>query len=330
MRAQSALGAGLAVTMMLWAPTTAHAVSNSHEPGISSTTRTDAMAAMHDEAYAYLTYRVYAAEATRTKLGAVARLFREVARQGRYEHFADLAQLTGLVRGDVENLADAITGEHYEATVMYPSYAKQARRDGCTAAAELFTEISGDEARHAAWYTSARDALLDPNHDQSYPIGNRLPARSIPAGPPRCAGQTLANLKNAMHGEALASLKYELYAQHARSTGHPRLAQLFTNASTQEHNEHFAEEAALAGLVQSTRDNLRTALAGEQGRATTSYPTYRDRAAQHGDIGAARLFDELAHNDAKHSYRFTAALAEQCSTSTSVISDHDRNTCSGH
>ncbi|MBB4753590.1 ferritin family protein [Actinoplanes lobatus] len=265
---------------------------------------------MHDEAYAYVTYRAYASEAAHTGLGTVAKLFRKTAHQDRYEHFAELAQLTGFVRSDVDNLTETIAGEHHEATVMYPSYAQQARRDGCTAAAELFTEISGDEARHAQWFTAARDALIDPDQEQDFPVGNRVPAVSIPAGPPHCTGQTLTNLKDAMHGEAFASLKYELYAKHAQRTGHPRLAQLFTNIGSTERNEHFAEQAALAGLVQSTKENLRTAMTGEQDGATTTYPEYRDRAAQRGDVGAARLFNELARDKAEHACRLTAALAE--------------------
>jgi rubrerythrin len=301
----------LTIAMAVSAPVTAHAAGTSRElAGIGSTTRTDAVAAMHDEAYAYMTNGVYAAKAAHTGLGTVAKLFRETARQDRYEHFAELARLTGFVRGDLDNLTETIAGEHHEATVMYPSYAQQARRDGCTAAAELFTEISGDEAHHAQWYTAARNALTDPNQNQNFTISHRIPAGSIPAEPPRCTGQTLTNLKDAMHGEAFARMKYELYADHARLTGHPRLAQLFTNIGSTERNEHFAEEAALAGLVRSTRENLRTALADEQGAATTTYPAYRDRAARHGDTGAARLFNELARNKAKHASRLTAALAE--------------------
>ncbi|MEU7905734.1 ferritin family protein [Actinoplanes sp. NPDC049118] len=305
MRARSALGVGLAVAVVVWAPAAGYAAGDSHDlGGISSTTRADAVAAMHGEAYAYAVYRAYAAEAADAGLEAVAKLFRDTARQERYEHFAELARLTDLVGSDVDNLTDAIAGERYEATVMYPAFARQARRDGCTAAAELFTEISGDEKRHAQWFAAARDALMNPDADQRFPVGDRVPAGPIPAGLPRCTGQTLANLDRAVHGEAFASLKYALYAGHARLAGQPRLARLFTAAGSQERNEHFAEEAALAGLVRSTEANLRTAVAGEREEATITYPAYRDRAARHGDTGAARLFDELAHDEARHASRF--------------------------
>ncbi len=311
MRTRSAIGIGLTIAMVVSAPVPAHAVGNSHEQAEpASTTRADAVAAMHDEAYAYMAYRVYAAKADQAGLGTVAKLFRKNAEHDRYENFSQLARLTGLVRSDVDNLTDAITGEHYEATTMYPRFARQAKQDGCTAAADLFTEISHDEARHAQWYTAALDALVNPDHDQNFPTGDRVPGGAIPAESPRCTGQTLANLKDAMHGEALARLKYQLYAEHARQAGHPRLAQLFTDVSTQERNEHFAEEAALAGLVRSTKENLRSALTDAQDAATTTYPEYRDRAAQRGDVGAARLFNELAQNEAKQACRFTAALAE--------------------
>jgi hypothetical protein len=66
------------------------------------------------------------------------------------------------------------------------------------------------------------DALTEPAAEQQFPVGERIPAGPIPAGSPRCTGQTPANLNSAMHGEAFASLKYALYAGHAQSAGHPR------------------------------------------------------------------------------------------------------------
>jgi len=304
MYVRSALGVGLVVVMVVSAPA-AYAVSSSEElTGISSSTRADAMAAMHGEAYAHLRYNADAAEAINDGRAMVAKIFRETAQTERYDHFAGLAKLTGLVSTDAENLTEAIAGERYEATVMYPGFARQAQLDGCSAAAELFTEISGDEALHANRFAAARDALLSPGADQQFPVGDWVPPGRIPAGPPRCTGQTLANLADAMHGEAFASLKYALYAGHARSAGQPRVAQLFTAAASQERNDHFASEAALAGLVRSTEANLRTAVEGELDEATATYPAYRDRAAKHGDASAAGLFNELARDEATHAGRF--------------------------
>ncbi|MFC7546703.1 ferritin family protein [Plantactinospora sp. GCM10030261] len=315
MRGQRAIGVVLAAVLTTTLPAGAAYADPTDDSGrgrppaeVDPSTRENALAAMHGEAYAYAAYRAYADEAERAGEERVAWLFRRTARQERGEHFAEIARLIRFVGSNVDNLTDAIEGEQYEATVMYPEYARQAEQDGCDAAADLFTEIAEDETRHAAWYEAARTALTDPDADQNFPVGERVPTTPIPAGPAQCTGQTLANLYDAMHGEALASAKYRLYAAHAWRTGEHRVAELFANAASQELNEHFAEEAALAGLVQSTDENLRTAIAGEREEATVTYPGYRDQAEEVGDRWAARLFDELASDEARHAYRFTRAL----------------------
>ncbi|GIF04750.1 ferritin family protein [Actinoplanes siamensis] len=309
MRARTALSVGLAVVMTVQTPAAASEAGAGQGPARGeSSTRADVLAALHGEAYDYRVYRAYAAQAAAAGSETAARLFRETAHQERYEHFAELARLAGLVGSDADNLTTAITGEHYEATEMYPAYARQARRDGCAAAAKVFTEISHDEQRHATWYTAARDAITDPDADQRFPVGERVPAAAIPAGPARCTGRTQANLLDAMHGEAFAGVQYALYSEHAQRSGRPRLARLFADVGSQEHNEHFVEEARLAGLVGPTEDNLRTALAGERDEATITYPRYRDRAVRNHDL-AARLFDEFAQDEARHAGQFAAALS---------------------
>ncbi|MEH1012178.1 hypothetical protein V6U90_03500 [Micromonospora sp. CPCC 206060] len=53
-----------------------------------------------------------------------------------YDHFAAEARLIGFVGSNAENLADSIAGEEQKATVTYPAFAEQARRDGCPEIAE--------------------------------------------------------------------------------------------------------------------------------------------------------------------------------------------------
>lgn len=60
---------------------------------------------------------------------------------------------------------------------------------------------------------------------------------------PQLHHQTIENLITAAHGEAFAYAKYTLYAQHARKTGRPDIADLFQKAATMERFEHFADEA---------------------------------------------------------------------------------------
>src|SRR3974377_1250795 len=53
--------------------------------------------------------------------------------------------------------------------------------------------------------------------------------------------QTRANLLKAMHGEAFAHAKYLLFAEHARTSGHTDIADLFERTAHTERLEHLAE-----------------------------------------------------------------------------------------
>lgn len=55
-------------------------------------------------------------------------MFEKTANTERFEHFAEEAELAGLVGSDAENLRDAIKGESYEIDIVYFEFAGQARR----------------------------------------------------------------------------------------------------------------------------------------------------------------------------------------------------------
>ena len=277
-------------------------------PGVHPSTRANATKAMHGEAFAHAAYLAYAQQARRTGEARAEQVFRSAGEQELADHFTAQAALIGFVGDNAANLRDAIAGEGYEATTMYPSFARQARRDRCLAAANLFSEIARYEARHRDEYAMALRAVTNPQSGTVIPTGESVPAVPVPAGTPRCGGKTLANLGTAMRGEAFANAKYTLYANRARASGQPRVATLFDNAAHQELNEHFAEEAALAGLVRDNATNLRTAMAGERAEATTTYPGYARQAAAVGDTAAARLFPEIARDEARHARTFARAL----------------------
>ena len=50
------------------------------------------------------------------------------------------------------NLKEAIGGENYETTEMYPTFAKEAEDEGNMEAAMLFTQIGKVEAKHRERY----------------------------------------------------------------------------------------------------------------------------------------------------------------------------------
>lgn len=120
--------------------------------------------------------------------------------------------------------------------------------------------------------------------------------------------QTMHHLYRSMHGEAFAHAKYLLYAQHARASGHPEIAQAFEDAAKTELGEHFAEEAELAHLVGTDAENLRDAIHGENYESTHMYPQFARMAAAAGDKAAAHRFQEVGQDEAKHRDRFQALL----------------------
>ncbi len=111
--------------------------------------------AMHGEAFAYVKYSLYAEHARKSGNQNLADLFDETASTERFEHFAEEAQLAGLVGSDADNLKDAIEGESYEIDTMYLAFAQKAKVAGDTAAAARFEEIRHDEMRHRDAFKAA-------------------------------------------------------------------------------------------------------------------------------------------------------------------------------
>jgi len=120
--------------------------------------------------------------------------------------------------------------------------------------------------------------------------------------------QTLDNLSTAMHGEAFAYAKYNLYAQHARQSGNKQLADLFAKTARVERFQHFAEEAQLSGLVGSDAANLQDAIKGESYEVNTMYPSFAKQAAALGDKAAADRFEEIRRDEMAHRDAYQVAL----------------------
>ncbi|MEU6041466.1 ferritin family protein [Actinomadura sp. NPDC047616] len=267
-------------------------------------TLADLNTSMRGEAFAYASYRLFAAQARREGLRSTARLFDRTARVELAEHFREEAMLSRLARGDAANLRNAIAGESYEHRTMYPRFARQARADGDRAAAALFTEIARDEGGHLRRFRAALRFLQTGRG--KVPAPAKVTPERVQAGPPKVrARRTMRNLDTAMHGEALAHAKYMWFAEHARNRA---VARLFRGAAAMELREHFAGEARLYGLVRATRANLARAIAGERYESRTMYPRFARRAKAAGDAKAAARFRHNAADEAKHMRAFQRAL----------------------
>jgi rubrerythrin len=106
------------------------------------------LTAMHGEAFAFVKYLLYADHARKSGNKQLADLFEKTANTERFEHFAEEAQLAGLVGSDADNLKDAIKGESYEIDTMYLEFAQKATVAGDKAAAARFEEVRHDEMGH--------------------------------------------------------------------------------------------------------------------------------------------------------------------------------------
>ena len=116
----------------------------------------DLEAAMKGEAFAYAKYMLFAQQARAHGHPELAALFENTAKTERLEHFQEHAELAGIVsQSDADNLRDAITGETYETTKMYPEMAARAHQVGDRQAAERFTEIGKDESKHRDAFAGA-------------------------------------------------------------------------------------------------------------------------------------------------------------------------------
>jgi rubrerythrin len=116
----------------------------------------DLETAMKGEAFAYAKYMLFAQQARAHGRPDLATLFETTAKTERLEHFREHAELAGIISSsDADNLRDAIAGETYETTKMYPEMASRAKNAGDVAAAQRFTEIGKDESKHRDAFAAA-------------------------------------------------------------------------------------------------------------------------------------------------------------------------------
>lgn len=126
---------------------------------ISQKTQGNLSTAMHGEAFAYAKYLLYAHHARQHGNTELANLFRRAANTERFQHFAEEAELAGLVGSEADNLRDAIKGESYEVDTMYREFAEQAAAAGDKSAADRFEEVRHDEMGHRDAFKAALEKM---------------------------------------------------------------------------------------------------------------------------------------------------------------------------
>jgi rubrerythrin len=127
-------------------------------PGESMpTTAENLKAAFAGESQANRKYLAYANKADKEGYPQIAKLFRAAAEAETIHAFGHLQNMGG-IGSTLDNLKDAIAGETYEYTTMYPPMAEQAEKEGHRAKT-MFKWANAVEKVHAELYQQALEAL---------------------------------------------------------------------------------------------------------------------------------------------------------------------------
>ena len=118
----------------------------------------DLKAAFAGESQANRKYLAFAKKADEEGFPNVAVLFRAAAAAETVHAHAHLRQLGG-IRTTVENLKEAVSGEHYELSKMYPEFIGEAEADGNKGAKMSFNAALAAEKVHHNLYEDALKAV---------------------------------------------------------------------------------------------------------------------------------------------------------------------------
>lgn len=110
------------------------------------------------ESQAYTKYMIYSSQARKDGYMQISSIFAETADNEKTHAKIWFKQLHGgSVPPTLPDLEDAMAGEHYETSEMYPSFAKIADEEGFKEIAALFRAVGNIEAGHDARYKKLID-----------------------------------------------------------------------------------------------------------------------------------------------------------------------------
>lgn len=112
-----------------------------------SKTKENAKKAFAGESQARNKYDYFAKAARKEGFLYIAKIFEETA-ENEKQHAKDEFRIMSKIGSTEENLKEAIKGENYEYTEMYPQMQKDAEEEGNQEAAKLFKEIAEVEEQH--------------------------------------------------------------------------------------------------------------------------------------------------------------------------------------
>jgi len=118
---------------------------------------------------------------------------------------------------------------------------------------------------------------------------------------------TTDDLKAAFAGESQANRKYTAFAGKADEEGYPHVAKLFRAAAAAE-TVHALNHLNVLGGVNSTEENLKTAIEGETYEFTEMYPEFIDNAKAESNQGAVQTFYGAKEVEKLHADLYKKAL----------------------
>jgi acyl-CoA hydrolase len=116
-------------------------------------------------------YTYYAETARKASQPFIADAFMEIA-HNEEEHARSHMGFLEKVQDTVTNLETAAHGEHYEATSIYPDFARTAREEGFGEIADYFERMTKVEARHEAIIRKLQTHLKEQTTPQERTIGH--------------------------------------------------------------------------------------------------------------------------------------------------------------
>ena len=133
--------------------------------------------------------------------------------------------------------------------------------------------------------------------------------------------RTEKNVLAAFAGESQARTRYSFFASAARKEDYEQIGSAFQQTSDEEkeHAKLFFKQlkggdveitaAYPAGVIGTTKDNLRAAAQGEKMEWGTLYPAFAKAAEEEGFKDIAHLFKQVAKVETYHERRYTKLLA---------------------
>lgn len=119
--------------------------------------------------------------------------------------------------------------------------------------------------------------------------------------------KTMKNLQEAFAGESQANRKYLAYADKAELEGYTFIAKLF-RAAAEAETLHAMNHFKNMGGIQSTKENLQDAIAGENHEYQTMYPKMVEEAEEESQEASKHGFQLAMEAEKIHAERYEEAL----------------------